>query len=66
MMQQVLEVQDGYRYLDSKPITITATANRPAYSTDGDYFCKPNSEDIFEKVYGLMHEAFPTDYPPII
>ncbi len=66
MMQQVLEVQDGYRYLDSKPITITATANRPAYSTDGDYFCKPNSEDIFEKVYGLMHEALPTDYPPII
>jgi pyruvate/2-oxoglutarate/acetoin dehydrogenase E1 component len=66
MMQQVLEVQDGYRYLDSKPITITATANRPAYSTDGDYFCKPNAEDIFEAVYGLMHEAFPADYPGLI
>lgn len=65
MMQQVLEVQNGYRYLDSKPVTITSPANRPAYATDGDYFCKPNTEDIFEAVYEVMREAFPEDYPEI-
>ena len=63
MMQQVLEVQNSYRYLDAKPVTITATANRPAYATDGDYFCKPNPEDIFDKVYDIMREASPEDYP---
>ncbi|MEO6167622.1 MAG: thiamine pyrophosphate-dependent enzyme, partial [Chitinophagales bacterium] len=57
MMQEVLEVQNGYRYLDSKPVTITSPANRPAYATDGDYFCKPNPEDIFEAVYQIMREA---------
>lgn len=65
MLQQVLEIQNGYRYLDAKPVTITATANRPAYATDGDYFCKPNPEDIFEKIYDIMREAFPEDYPAI-
>lgn len=65
MMQQVLEIQNGYRFLDSKPVTITATPNRPAYATDGDYFCKPNPEDVFEIVYGVMREAFPEDYPEI-
>ncbi|MEP7129132.1 MAG: transketolase C-terminal domain-containing protein, partial [Chitinophagales bacterium] len=65
MMQQVLEVQNGYRFLDSKPVTITATPNRPAYATDGDYFCKPNPEDVFEIIYGMMREAFPEGYPEI-
>jgi len=65
MMQQVLEIQNGYRYLDAKPVTITAQANRPAYATDGDYFCKPNPEDIFWIVYNMIRESHPDDYPEI-
>lgn len=65
MMQEVLEVQDGYKYLDSKPITITAKEHRPAYASDGDYFSKPNAEEIFEKVYAVMHEADPQKYPAL-
>lgn len=65
MMHQVLEVQDGYRYLDAKPVTITAKEHRPAYSSDGDYFSKPNAEDIYERVYAVMHEADPVKYPAI-
>ncbi len=59
MMQQVLEEQDAYQYLDSKPITITGKEHRPAYASDGDYFSKPSPEDIFEKVYTLMSEVTP-------
>lgn len=59
LMQEVLENQDAYNYLDSKPATLTAKAHRPAYGTDGDYFSKPSVEDIFEKVYKMMHEADP-------
>ena len=65
MMQEVLEVQDGYKYLDSKPITIAAKEHRPAYASDGDYFSKPNAEEIFEKVYAVMHEADPQRYPAL-
>lgn len=65
MFQQVMEHQGIWEWLDSPPATITAQANRPAYATDGDYFCKPNAEDIFEVVYGIMHEASPEDYPEI-
>lgn len=65
MMQQVLEVQDGYKYLDSKPITITGKEHRPAYASDGDYFSKPNAEEIFEKVYAVMREANPDKYPSL-
>ena len=65
MMQQVLEVQDAYHYLDSKPITISAEAHRPAYGDDGDYYSKPNSADIFDKVYELMSESNPSKYPPL-
>ncbi|MFN6083195.1 MAG: thiamine pyrophosphate-dependent enzyme [Bacteroidota bacterium] len=63
MMQQVLEEQNGYAYLDAKPLTITAKPHRPAYGTDGDYFSKPNAEDIFEKIYQMMHEYNPSAYP---
>ena len=63
MLQKVLEEQDGYRYLDSKPLTLTAKAHRPAYGSDGDYYSKPNVEDVFEVVYGLMHEFDPVVYP---
>ena len=65
MMHQVLEIQDAYRYLDSKPITITGKEHRPAYSSDGDYFSKPNAEEIFEKIYAVMHEADPRKYPSL-
>lgn len=63
ILQQILEVQNGYRYLDSSPQTLTAKEHRPAYGTDGDYFSKPSAEDIYEKIYSIMHEAFPSKYP---
>ena len=65
MMQSVLENQDAYFYLDSKPITIHSKDHRPAYSTDGDYFSKPNCELIFDKVYDLFNELDPKAYPPL-
>ncbi|MEX0275162.1 MAG: thiamine pyrophosphate-dependent enzyme [Flavobacteriaceae bacterium] len=63
LMNEILEVQGGYQYLDSAPQTLTARQHRPAYGSDGDYFSKPNAEDIFEKVYGIMHESDPGAYP---
>ena len=63
MMQQVLEGQNAYRWLDSAPQTISAKAHRPAYGSDGDYFSKPNVEDVFEVAYALMHEVEPTRFP---
>ncbi|MDQ2656699.1 MAG: thiamine pyrophosphate-dependent enzyme, partial [Bacteroidota bacterium] len=65
MMQQVLELQDGYRYLDAKPITITGKEHRPAYASDGDYFSKPNVEELFEKVYAAMRESDPKKFPAL-
>jgi pyruvate/2-oxoglutarate/acetoin dehydrogenase E1 component/TPP-dependent pyruvate/acetoin dehydrogenase alpha subunit len=62
ILQEILEKQNGYQYLDSKPCTLTAKAHRTAYSTDGDYFSKPSAEDIFEKVYAIMHESNPNKY----
>jgi len=57
MMQKVLEEQNAYPFLDSKPLTITGTEHRPAYASDGDYFTKPNPEEVFEKVYALLSES---------
>jgi len=65
MMQKVLEEQNGYRYLDAKPLTITAQEHRPAYASDGDYFSKPNVETVFDKIYDLMAEADPQRFPDI-
>lgn len=62
ILQEILEVQKGYQYLDSAPQTLAAKAHRPAYGTDGDYFSKPSVEDIFEKVYEIMHEAKPNTF----
>jgi pyruvate/2-oxoglutarate/acetoin dehydrogenase E1 component len=62
MMQEVLEKQAGWKYLDSPPKTLTAKEHRPAYTTDGDYFSKPNAEDIFDTIYAIMHEAKPDKY----
>ena len=65
ILQQILEEQDGYFHLDSKPLTITAKAHRPAYATDGDYFSKPSVDDIVEQVYELIREAKPNDFPEL-
>lgn len=62
ILQKVLEEQNGYRFLDSEPQTLTSKAHRPAYSTDGDYFSKPSVEDVFEKVYSIMNEVDPTAF----
>jgi len=65
MMQQALEEQNGYLYLDAPPRTITGKAHRAAYSTDGDYFSNPNAEDVFDAVYNIMHDFNPRLYPKI-
>jgi pyruvate/2-oxoglutarate/acetoin dehydrogenase E1 component len=65
MLQKVLEEQKGYHYLDSAPLTITAKEHRPAYGSDGDYFSKPNPEEIFERVYGMLSEANPEQFPSL-
>ncbi|NNL16922.1 MAG: transketolase [Flavobacteriaceae bacterium] len=65
ILNEILNNQNGYQYLDSQPKLITAKDHRPAYGTDGDYFSKPSAEDIFEGVYEVMHEANPTDFPKL-
>lgn len=65
MMQQVVEGQNAYRWLDSPPRTLAAKAHRPAYGSDGDYFSKPSTEDVFDAVYALMHEAEPARFPEL-
>ncbi len=62
MMQEVLEKQGGWNYLDSPPRTLTGKEHRPAYTTDGDYFSKPNAEDIFDSVYETMKESRPDKF----
>jgi pyruvate/2-oxoglutarate/acetoin dehydrogenase E1 component len=63
MMQKVVEEQDAFHYLDAPPVTLSAQEHRPAYGTDGDYFSKPNAENIFEAVYNIMHERNPARFP---
>ncbi len=65
IMHQIIEVQNAYKLLDSKPETLTAKAHRPAYTTDGDYFSKPSKDDIFEKVYAIMNEVNPEKFPDL-
>lgn len=65
ILQKILDEQNAYVHLDSKPQTLTAKEHRPAYSTDGDYFSKPSVEDIFEKVYTIMNEVNPNTFPSI-
>ena len=62
MMQEVLERQGGWYFLDAPPRTLTAKEHRPAYTTDGDYFSKPNSEDIFDAVYAMIKETVTAKY----
>lgn len=63
MMQEVLEKQGGFWWLDAEPRTLSAKAHRPSYGSDGAYFSKPSAEELFELVYDIMHEADPASYP---
>ena len=63
ILDKIINDQDGYKYLDSQPKTLSAKEHRPAYGSDGDYFSKPSVEDIFEAVYEIMSEANPNKYP---
>jgi len=63
MMQEVIEKQGGFWWLDSEPHTLTAKAHRPAYGSDGDYWSKPNADSIFEAVYEIMNELNPGRFP---
>ncbi|TXK72948.1 thiamine pyrophosphate-dependent enzyme [Mesonia sp. K4-1] len=65
ILQEIVENQNGYKHLDSKPQTLTAKAHRPAYGTDGDYFSKPSAEDVFEKVYEIFNEVNPNQFPAL-
>lgn len=65
LLQEIIEKQGGYFNLDSAPTTLTAKAHRPAYATDGDYFSKPSVDDMVEKVYEIMHEAKPNQFPAL-
>jgi pyruvate/2-oxoglutarate/acetoin dehydrogenase E1 component/TPP-dependent pyruvate/acetoin dehydrogenase alpha subunit len=65
LLDEILNKQNAYKYLDSKPETLTAKSHRPAYGSDGDYFSKPNMLDIYEKIYKIMHEVDPNKYPAI-
>jgi len=63
MLQEVIENQGGYYWLDSPPRTLPGSPHRPAYGSDGDYWSKPNAESIFESAYEIMHESDPRNYP---
>lgn len=65
ILQQILEVQNGYYYLDGKPRTLTAKAHRPPYGSDGDYFSKPAADDVIEAVYAIMSDSNPDQFPPL-
>ncbi len=65
ILQKILEEQDAFKYLDSKPLTLTAKDHRPAYGSDGDYFSKPSADDVFEEIYRVMNEFDPEKYPAL-
>ena len=65
ILQQILEKQKAFRYLDSDPLTISAENHRAPYASDGDYFSKPSVDDMVEKIYGLFTESNPEKFPKI-
>ncbi|WP_369993287.1 thiamine pyrophosphate-dependent enzyme [Winogradskyella sp.] len=65
ILEHILNEQNAFQYLDSQPKTLAAKPHRPAYGTDGDYFSKPSTEDVFEAVYAIMHEVSPDDFPKL-
>ncbi|MDC0034541.1 thiamine pyrophosphate-dependent enzyme [Flavobacteriaceae bacterium] len=66
ILQELLNNQDIYEHLDSKPCLVTAKEHRPPYGSDGDYISKPSFEDIFEEIYTVMNEANPNKYKKLI
>lgn len=66
ILQELLNSQDVYKHLDSKPCLVTAKEHRPPYGSDGDYISKPSFEDIFEEIYTVMNEANPGKYKKLI
>jgi len=62
ILQQLLDEQNIYFYLDASPVTISAKAHRPPFGSDGDYFSKPNKEQIYEEIYKIMHESNPQKF----
>ena len=65
ILREVLEVQHGFDHLDAAPRTLTAAENRAPVGVDGDYFVKPNREQIVESAYALMRERRPRDFPDL-
>jgi pyruvate/2-oxoglutarate/acetoin dehydrogenase E1 component len=65
ILRNILEEQKAFQYLDTDPRTLTSKAHRPAYGSDGDYFSKPNVEDVFDMVYEIMREYEPEKFPPL-
>jgi pyruvate/2-oxoglutarate/acetoin dehydrogenase E1 component/TPP-dependent pyruvate/acetoin dehydrogenase alpha subunit len=65
ILQNIVEEQNAYSFLDSEPQTLAAKEHRPPYGKDGDYFTKPSAEDIFEKVYSMIHEVNPENFPSL-
>ncbi|WP_310991773.1 alpha-ketoacid dehydrogenase subunit alpha/beta [Aequorivita marina] len=65
ILNHIIEEQGGYKYMDSKPQTLSGKHHRPSYGTDGDYFSKPSLEDVYEKVYEIMNEANPSEFPKL-
>ena len=65
ILNEILQNQNVYEHLDSKPQLLTAKEHRPAYGSDGDYFSKPSAEDVFETVYNMFHEVDPSSYPKL-
>ena len=63
ILQQIIEEQGAYQYLDSPPVTITARPHRSAYGSDADYWSKPSADDVYASVYDFMHEVDPGNYP---
>ena len=65
ILNEILQNQNVYEHLDSRPQLLTAKEHRPAYGSDGDYFSKPSAEDVFETVYNMFHEVDPSSYPKL-
>jgi 2-oxoisovalerate dehydrogenase E1 component len=65
MMQEVLERQGGFYWLDAQPRTLAAAAHRPAYGRDGDYWSKPNVESVYDVLNEMLHETDPSRFPPL-
>ncbi|MDQ3110431.1 MAG: thiamine pyrophosphate-dependent enzyme [Bacteroidota bacterium] len=63
ILQNIIETQRGFKYLDCEPRTLTARDHRPAYGSDGDFFSKPGTVDIYDMAYSMMHDAHPETWP---